>query len=76
MAKVKMNETTLAAMTGIEPIKKPYAVHSIMPVHKSRYITIETSLVDFVFHVFIACGKKDPVVNTAATKPSAVTESI
>ncbi len=66
----------LAAITGSEPIINPYIVQMKMPAARSRNIPMETSPVDFVFHAFITCGKKDEVVSAPPMSPSIVTESI
>jgi hypothetical protein len=47
-----------------------------MPILKVISMTYETSLADFLCHVFIICGMNENVVNVAATNPKIVVESI
>lgn len=40
-----------AAITAIDPIKKPYTIQSVIPVHKKTYIRSEMSFTDLVLYV-------------------------
>jgi hypothetical protein len=47
-----------------------------MPILKVISMTNETSLADFLCHVFIICGMNENVVNVAAINPKIVIKSI
>ncbi len=68
-----INVTELAAMIGILPENKPNKSHNKVPKAKSEYISREIPEVSFVLMVFIACGRKEMVVQMAAAKPKIVT---
>jgi hypothetical protein len=48
----------------------PYINHRNIPILKQISMTNETSFADFDRHVFSICGKKENVVNVAATNPN------
>jgi len=47
----------------------PYISHISVPDEKSTYMYNEMADVSFVRMVFMACGKKEDEVKTAAIKP-------
>jgi len=59
-----------AKVTGKLSIKKPYTSQQSTPISKITNINKERLSTDFVFQVLYTCGKKEAVVNTAATNPS------
>lgn len=65
----KINVTTFANATGHAWIKNPYIIHRITPTSKIEYISKDRSLVCFVFMTFMAWGKNENVVQTAARVP-------
>ena len=72
----KTSVTALATITGMLLLNSPNKNHSKVPVAKSEYINNDMPVVFFVCIVFIACGRKDAVVKTAAAKPKIVIEAI
>lgn len=65
--------TALATITGILLLNSPNKNQANVPDAKSEYINKEIPAVFFVRMVFKACGKNEPVVKKAATKPMMVT---
>ena len=59
----------LASHTGTLCVNKPYTSHITVPNVNSRYILSEIAEVSRVLIVFTACGKKESVVQKAATIP-------
>ena len=72
----KIKDIPFARIIGRSFIKIPYKNHRKTPVVNTVYIPKDKSLVCLVFIVFIACGKKEIVVQVAATNPSNVIISI
>ena len=70
IAKIKV--IALAEIIGILFEKMPNNNHNNVPNAKSEYMNNDMPDVFFVCIVFMACGKKDMVVQVAATKPSIV----
>ena len=66
----------MVKITGKEPIKEPYIIHSKAPVVSVITHTKETSLVNFVFQDLTTWGNRDPLVNIPATKPTISTYAI
>lgn len=64
--------TAFAAMMGILTENIPNKSHNKVPNAKSEYIDKDMPVVFFVCIVFIACGRKDMVVQTAAARPKIV----
>ncbi|HYM95301.1 MAG TPA: hypothetical protein VET23_14275 [Chitinophagaceae bacterium] len=62
-----------AAMMGMLELNKPNKSHNEVPKAKSEYMYNDMPEVFFVFIVFIACGRKEVVVQTAAANPKMVT---
>src|SRR3989344_2674696 len=73
---VKINVIEFAKIIGESLVKIPYKSHKKIPVVNTIYIPSDKSLVCFVFMVFIACGKYEIVVQTAAASPNNVIVSI
>lgn len=48
---VRVRLAMFAAITAIDPIKKPYTIQSVIPVHKKTYIRSEMSFTDLVLYV-------------------------
>ena len=69
MITAKTKITALAMVTGMLLLNAPNNSHNNVPVANNVYIDKEILAVSFVRMVFIACGKKDAVVNAAAIKP-------
>ena len=61
----------LATVTGLLFEKMPKVSHSTLPAENKIYIESEIPEVSFVLIVFIACGRKETVVQNAARKPVA-----
>jgi len=61
--------TKFAAIIGTSLIMIPYTSHKKTPVVNKVYIPSEMLSVFFSLIVFIACGKKEIVVKTAASIP-------
>ena len=59
----------MAAVTGMFAVNNPNNNHSNVPNAKREYIDKDIPEVSFVRMVFMACGKKEVVVQTAAAKP-------
>ena len=66
-AKIKV--TKLAAVTGILLLNAPKTNHKNVPNVNNPYMESEMPDVSFVRMVLIACGKKESVVQNAATSP-------
>ena len=62
----------MAKITGKLLVIIPKANHKTVPIVNNEYIDNEIPLVSFVLMVFIACGKKESVVQNAANKPMIV----
>ena len=69
----KTSVTKLAAVTGTLELKIPNKSHNSVPKVNKAYMEREIPDVSFVRMVFSACGKKESVVQKAATSPSIVT---
>lgn len=65
-----------ATITGIFVVNNPYKSHNNVPVVNKEYIDKEIPEVSFVLIVCKACGKKDIVVQKAATNPSVVINDV
>ena len=63
------NETVLAAMTGIEPMARPYTTHRKTPKAKAAVVASEISLACRSRKIFRSWGSHAKVVMTAATAP-------
>jgi hypothetical protein len=66
--------TALATITGMLLLKIPNSNHKAVPNVKMEYMSNEIPEVSFVRMVCIACGKKEKVVQAAATNPNIVIE--
>lgn len=67
-----INSTILVIITGNAFIKIPYISHVNAPMQNIMNIPKDISLVDFVLHVWITCGKNAVIVNAEAANPKSV----
>jgi hypothetical protein len=72
----KTKVTALADIIGMLPENRPNNNHSKVPNANREYIDKEMPEVSFVRIVLIACGRKETVVQAAATRPVMVTISM
>ena len=72
MIAANISVTAFAIITGILLLNSPKRNQNKVPVAKREYIKSDIPLVSFVRMVFMACGRKDAVVSTAAIKPKSV----
>lgn len=63
--------TPLARLTGTSWLNSPKTNHINVPKANSEYIASDIPEVSFVLMVLIACGRKDTVVQNAASRPIA-----
>ena len=68
----KTKVTALASVTGKLSLKMPNSSHNKVPVANREYMDNEIPFVSFVRMVLMACGRKEMVVQQAATKPTSV----
>ncbi len=69
MLPAKNKVTRLAAIIGIDQIRKPYANQQAIPQVNMTYIDNEISFVCFSLMVFMAWGTNAKVVSSAAKYP-------
>jgi hypothetical protein len=69
MLTARISVAKFVSIIGRSEINMPYVSQSRTPVQKIRYIPSDKSLADFVFHVFMTCGKKAIVVQNPAASP-------
>lgn len=69
MIKAKIRVIPLAKYTGILWLNNPYSSHSKVPNVNSAYMERDMLDVSFERMVLTACGKKEKVVQPAASRP-------
>ena len=72
----RISVNKFAAIIGRSRSRMPYVSHSATPVQKNENIPNDKSFAEPVFHVLTTCGRKDIVVQNAATSPIICTKSI
>lgn len=72
----KTRVTALAATIGMLWVNRPNKSQSRVPKAKSEYINKDIPEVSFVCMVLMAWGKKEIVVQTAATSPNSIAKFI
>lgn len=72
----RINVIEFASNTGKSMVSRPYSAHNKIPVVRITYINREISLVFFVFAILITCGRKEIVVQVAASRPMIIIQFI